>query len=139
MYVSLSPSRPNVPWERMGHIPDSPIYHVYVFLRPSRPNVTWERMGHIPVCPVHHIYVCILTSILSQCTVGKNGTYPSLSHLPHVCMHILMSIPSNVQWERMGHIPVCPVYHMYVFLRLSRPIVPRKIMGHIPVCSIYHT
>ena len=152
--VSLRPSRPSVPWEsgthpspsriphvcvypyvhpvpayrgRVGHIPVRPVYHMYVCvsLRPSRPSVPWESGTHPSPSRIPHVCVCILTSIPSQRTVGEWDTSQSVPYTTCMCVYPYVH-PVPAYRGRVGHIPVRPVYHMYVCvsLRPSRPSVP---------------
>ena len=155
---------------RVGYIPVRPIYHIlYVCILTSIPYQRtmgeWDtsqsvpyttcmcvypyvhpvpayhgRVGHIPVCPIYHIlYVCILTSIPYQRTMGEWDTSQSVPYTTCMCVYPYVH-PVPAYHGRVGHIPVCPIYHMYVCvsLRPSRPSVPWESGTHPSLSHIPH-
>ncbi len=65
------------------------------------------------------------------------GTYPSVSHLPHVRVYPYVH-PVTSYYGRMGHIPVLPHVRMYMYPYVHPILLYYGRVGHIPVCPIYH-
>ena len=124
----------------MGHIPVRPIYqmHVCVSLRPSRTSVPWENGTHPSLSHIPHVCVCILTSIPYQRTMGEWDTFQFVPYNTCMCVYPCVH-PVPVYHGRMGHIPVCPIYHMYVCvsLRPSRTSVPWESGTHPSLSHIH--
>ena len=109
---------------------------MYVSLCPSVPREsgTHPSPSHIP-----HVYVCILMSILSQRTMREWDTSQSIPYTTCMCVYpYVHPIPSY--HGRVGHIPVCPIYHMYMCVSLcpSCPSVPWESGTHPSPSHIPH-
>ena len=129
---------------RMGHIPVCPILiphvhvHVYPYIYVHPVPLYHGRVGHIPVCPIYHMYVCVSLCPSRPSVPWESGTHPSPSHIPHVCVCILTSIPYHCtmgEWDTSQCVPytICMCVYPYV-----HPVPPyHGRVGHIPVCPIY--
>ena len=113
-------------------------------------HCTMGKSGTYPVCPIYHMHVCMYP-YAHPVPLYRGKEWNVSRSVPftmcmYVCIYVsLCPFRPIVPWERMGCIPVCPIYHMhvcmYVSLCHSCPIVPWDKMGHtqsVPFTTCMH-
>ena len=135
--VSLYLSRPSVPWES-AHPSPSHVPHVHVCILMSIPSQRsmgeWDTSQSVP-CPMSHVpHVCVSLCTFRPSVPWESGTHPSLSHIT-TCMCVYPYVHPMGEWDISQSVPyttctcvsLCPYHGRVGYIRLS----------HIPHVRVY--